>query len=72
MNRLEVASLLALKMKQRGSTTVAQATNQPVERLLRMIDGRAPFNRATLRYLSLHRVEVYLQRQNGLPDGCET
>jgi hypothetical protein len=72
MNRLEVASLLALKMNQAGSTTVAQATGQPVERLLRMIEGTAPFNRAVLRYLSLRRVEDYRPLQNGSPDGCAT
>jgi len=69
MNRLEVASLLALKMSQAGSAQVAQATGQPVDRLLRMIEGTAPFNRPVLRYLSLRRVEDYRPLQSGSPDG---
>jgi hypothetical protein len=72
MNRLEVAALLALKMSQAGSERVAQVTGQPVERLLRMIEGTAPLNRAVLRYLSLRRVEDYRPLQSGSPDGCET
>jgi hypothetical protein len=72
MRRLEVAALLALKMSQAGSAQVAQATGQPVDRLLRMIDGRTSFNRAVLRYLSLRRVEEYHPLRGGSPDGCET
>jgi hypothetical protein len=72
MRRIEVAAILALKMTQAGSERVAQATGQPVDRLLRMIDGRAPFNRSVLRYLSLRRVEKYHPLRGGSPDGCET
>jgi hypothetical protein len=69
MRRLEVAALLALKMSQAGSAQVAQATGQPVDRLLRMIEGTAPLNRAVLRYLSLRRVEDYRPLRGGSPDG---
>jgi hypothetical protein len=72
MNRLEVAAILALKMIRVGSDQVAQATGQPVDRLLRMIEGTAPFNRAVLRYLCLRRVEDYRPLRGGSPDGCET
>jgi len=53
---LDVAARLCAAMVDDGNKVVAAGTQKTVAHLLLMIEGRAPFNRAVLRYLGLRRV----------------